>query len=338
MRTAVFSARPYEREFFDAAVADAGGAHELRYLESRLTAQTAALADGCDAACLFVNDRADAGALASLAAGGVRLLALRSAGFNHVDLEAAARLGLTVARVPAYSPHAVAEHAVALLLALVRRLPRAYNRVREGNFALDGLLGFDLFGKSVGVVGTGEIGTAFARIMLGFGCRVIATDPAPSDACRQLGVEYVALPELLESSDVVALHCPLTPATRHLLDAAAFDRMRGGVVVVNTSRGAVVDTRAAIGALKAGRLGGLGLDVYEEEADLFFTDRSAEVIRDDVFARLLTFPNVIVTGHQAFFTREALANIAATTVGNLTTFERGTGTLHRVPPPPPASV
>lgn len=335
MRTAVFSARPYERAFLDRALA--AGGHEVRYLEPRLAADTATLAAGCDAACLFVNDRADAPALERLAAGGTRLVALRSAGFNHVDLAAAARLGLTVARVPAYSPHAVAEHAAALVLALVRHLHRAYNRVREGNFALDGLLGFDLHGKTAGVVGTGEIGTVFARIMLGFGCRVVAADPAPSEACRALGVEYVALPALLADAHVVALHCPLTPATHHLLDDAAFARMRPGVVVVNTSRGAVVDARAAIAALKSGRLGGLGLDVYEGEAELFFADRSAEVIRDDVFARLLTFPNVIVTGHQAFFTREALANIAETTAANLTAFERGTGVLHRVPSPPAAA-
>ena len=330
MRTAVFSARPYERAFLDAAVAAAGG-HTLVYLEPRLTADTAPLAAGCAAVCLFVDDRADAPALEALARGGTRLVALRSAGFDHVDLAAATRVGLVVARVPAYSPHAVAEHAVTLLLALVRRLPHAYNRVREGNFALDGLLGFELSGQTVGVVGTGEIGTVFARIMRGFGCRVIAADPAPSPACRAMGVAYVDLPTLLDTSDVVALHCPLTPATHHLLDGAAFARMRPGVVVINTSRGAVVDTRAAIAALKAGRLGALGLDVYEGEAALFFADRSAEVMRDDVFARLLTFPNVIVTGHQAFFTREALAAIAATTVANLTAFEQRTGTLHRVP-------
>lgn len=332
MRTAVFSTRAYERPFLDEALATGGG-HEVVYLEPRLTAETAPLAAGCAAVCLFVNDQADARTLGLLAAGGTRLLALRSAGFNHVDVGAAARLGITVCRVPAYSPHAVAEHAVALLLALVRHLPRAYNRVRDGNFALDGLLGGDLCGKTVGVVGTGEIGAVFARIMLGFGCRVIAADPAPSDACRALGVEYVDLPALLEASHVVALHCPLTRATHHLLDRAAFARLRPGAVVVNTSRGAVLDARAAVAALKAGRLGGLGLDVYEEEADLFFTDHSAEGIRDDVLARLLTFPNVIVTGHQGFFTREALANIAATTAANVTAFERGVGTLHRVPAP-----
>jgi len=334
VRAAFFSARAYERAAFDDALAEPGApSHALVYLEPRLTTATAALADGCDAACLFVNDRADADALERLAAAGVRLLALRSAGYNHVDLAAAERLGITVARVPAYSPHAVAEHAAALLLALVRRLPRAVSRVRDGNFSLDGLVGFDLYGKTAGVVGTGEIGACFARIMAGFGCRVLAHDPRPSDACRALGVEYVTFEALLAASDVVSLHAPLTAETRHLLDEAAFARLRPGAVVVNTSRGALVDTRAAIEALKTGRLGGLGLDVYEGEAELFFADRSAEVIGDDVFARLLTFPNVVVTGHQAFLTREALAAIARTTLGNLTAFASGGGTLHRVPAP-----
>lgn len=337
MRTAFFSARAYEREAFAAAAeAPGSGAHELVYLEPRLTAATAALAEGCEAACLFVNDRADAPALERLARAGVRVLALRSAGFDHVDVAAAARLGVAVARVPAYSPHAVAEHAAALLLALVRRLPRAVGRVRDGNFALDGLVGFDLYGKTAGVVGTGGVGTCFARIMAGFGCRVLAHDPDPSEACRALGAEYVPLDALLEASDVLSLHAPLTPATRHLLGAAAFARLKPGAVVVNTSRGALVDTRAAIEALKAGRLGGLGLDVYEGEGALFFADRSAEVLRDDVFARLLTFPNVVVTGHQAFLTREALAAIARTTLENLTAFAGGGGTLHRVPPDPRA--
>ncbi len=329
MRAAIFSTKRYERE--PLAVAAGRHGHELRFLEPRLTADTAVLAAGCDAVCLFVNDQADAAALAVLAAGGTRLLALRSAGYNHVDLAAARAHGLTVARVPAYSPHAVAEHAVALVLALDRKLHRAYARVREGNFSLDGLLGFDLYGKTVGVVGTGEIGTVFARIMGGFGCVVLASDPVESAACVAMGVRYVPLTDLLAASDVVALHCPLTPETRHLFDPAAFARMKPGAMLVNTSRGAVVDTRAAIDALKSGQLGSLGLDVYEEEAALFFDDHSDRgVVDDDVFARLLTFPNVIVTGHQAFFTREALVAIAETTVANLTAFATGCGTLHEV--------
>lgn len=259
--------------------------------------------------------------LQRLHAGGVRLLALRSAGFNHVDLEAAAALGMVVGRVPEYSPYAVAEHTVALLLALNRHLHRAYARVREGNFALEGLLGFDLHGRTIGVVGTGKIGECVARIMAGFGCQLLGFDPQPNPACVALGMRYVDLPEMLASSDVITLHCPLTPQTRHLIDADALARMKPGAMLLNTSRGAVVDTPAVIAALKAGTLGSLGLDVYEEEADLFFRDLSGEVLRDDVFARLLTFPNVLITGHQAFFTEEALTAIAETTLANIDAFE-----------------
>jgi D-lactate dehydrogenase len=328
MRVAVFSAKPYD--VTSLAAAGEGTGHELVFLEPRLSVATAPLAARCEAVCAFVNDDLGADVLRGLSAQGVRLVALRSAGFNHVDLGAAAQLGLTVARVPGYSPHAVAEHAVGLVLALNRKLHRAYNRVRENNFALAGLLGFDLHGRTVGVVGTGSIGTVFAGIMRGFGCRVLAHDPFPSDACRQLGVEYVERAALFADADVVALHCPLTPATHHLVDAAALAQMRDGVMIINTSRGGLVDTAAVIAGLKSGKIGYLGLDVYEEEADLFFEDLSDRVVGDDTFARLLTFPNVLITGHQAFFTAEALANIAATTVGNLTAFESGAGQLHRV--------
>jgi D-lactate dehydrogenase len=273
--------------------------------------------------CVFVNDQAVAEVLAALAAAGTRLLALRSAGFNHVDLDAARRLGITVARVPAYSPHAVAEHTVALMLALNRKIHRAYTRVREGNFALDGLLGFDLYRSTVGVVGTGAIGTEVARIMLGFGCRVLAFDKTIREDLAARGVEYVALDALLAQSTIVTLHTPLTAETRHLIDAAAIGRMPRGVMIINTGRGALVDTPALIDGLKSGQIGYLGLDVYEEEESLFFRDLSSTVIQDDVFARLLTFPNVIITGHQAFFTREALAAIAETTLQNIDAFERG---------------
>jgi D-lactate dehydrogenase len=258
-----------------------------------------------------------------LADQGIGVLALRSTGFNHVDLRAAEARGLTVIRVPEYSPYAVAEHAVGLLLALVRRLHRAHARVREGNFSLRGLLGFDLHGRTVGVVGTGRIGTVFARILRGFGCRILAHDPVPSPALVEEGVCYVSFDALLEGSDIVSLHCPLTPETHHLIDADALARMRPGVTLLNTSRGGLVDTRALIDGLKSGRIGHLGLDVYEEEGDLFFEDLSDTVIQDDVFARLLTFPNVLVTGHQAFFTEEALAAIADTTLRNLDLLERG---------------
>ena len=328
MRVAVFSTRPYDRQFLEPA--NAAGRHELVFHEARLDETSVAAANGAGAVCAFVNDRLDAGVLQRLHAGGVRLLALRSAGFNHVDLAAAAALGIAVGRVPEYSPYAVAEHTVALLLALNRRIHRAYNRVREGNFALEGLLGVDLHGRSVGVVGTGRIGECFARIMAGFGCQLLGHDPLPNPACLALGMRYVEMPELLASSDVISLHCPLTPQTRHLIDADALARMRPGAMLLNTSRGAVVDTRALIAALKAGTLGSLGLDVYEEEADLFFHDLSGEVLQDDVFARLLTFPNVLITGHQAFFTEEALTAIAQTTLANIDAFEDHGQPLHPV--------
>lgn len=328
MKTAVFSTKPYDRQFLEDANQE--HRHELVYLEPHLSPETAALAAGCAAVCAFVNDRLDESVLRRLAEGGTRLIALRSAGFNHVDLAAARDLGLTVVRVPAYSPHAVAEHAVGLILALNRKLHRAFNRVREGNFALDGLLGFDLYGRTVGIVGTGRIGKSFARIMVGFGCRLLASDPAPDPECRAVGAEYVDLDELLAGSDIVALHCPLNPNTHHLIDERALARMRPGVMLINTSRGGLIDTHAVIQGLKSGRIGYLGLDVYEEEADLFFEDLSGTVIRDDVFARLLTFPNVLITGHQGFFTAEALKRIAATTLANLSAFEAGVGEIHRV--------
>jgi len=321
MRVAFFSAQAYDRQFFDAANREAG--HELAYFETRLSEVTAPLAAGFPAVCAFVNDSLKAPVLEALAAGGTRLIALRSAGFNHVDLDAARRLGFTVARVPAYSPHAVAEHAVALMLTLNRKLHRAYHRIREGNFSLDGLLGFDVHGKTVGVVGTGQIGSIVARILHGFGCRLVGYDLKPSDECRALGLAYVALEEVWSLSDIVTLHAPLTPATRHMIDAAALSRMKRGVMVVNTGRGALLDTRAVIDALKSGHVGALGLDVYEEEEQLFFRDLSDQVILDDVFARLLTFPNVVITGHQGFFTQEALHAIASTTLENIGAFERG---------------
>jgi D-lactate dehydrogenase len=321
MRIAFFSTHPFDRQSFDAA--NRTHHHDIAYLEPRLTALTAPLAAGAPAVCAFVNDKLDQASLRQLAAGGTRLVALRSAGFNNVDLPVARSLGLTVARVPAYSPHSVAEHAVALILALNRKLHRAYARVREGNFSLDGLLGFDLHGRTVGVVGTGRIGAVAAKILTGFGCGILAYDVAENPDCVQLGVRYVPLDELWAKSDIITLHAPLTPETRHMVDAAAIRQMRPGVMIVNTGRGALVDTAALIDGLKSGQVGYLGLDVYEEEEQLFFQDRSSEVITDDVFSRLLTFPNVIVTAHQAFFTREALDAISHTTLTNVGAFERG---------------
>lgn len=322
MQVAMFSTKPYDRRSFEARNAAHG--HEIVYLEPRLSRETARLAEGVPAVCLFVNDEASEEVIAALARGGVRLIALRCAGFNNVDLAAAERHGIAVARVPAYSPHAVAEFTVGLMLSLVRNIHRAYQRTRDNNYALDGLLGFDLHGKTVGVVGTGKIGAIVARILrTGFGCTVLAADPYPDDELVALGVRYGEPRDVIAASDLVTLHCPLTPETHHLLDAAEFARMRRGAMVVNSSRGAILDAEAAIEALKSGHLGGLAIDVYEQEADLFFEDLSNEIIQDDTLQRLMMFPNVLVTGHQAFFTREALENIADTTLGNISAFARG---------------
>lgn len=325
MRVAVFSQRAYERGSLDAGLARAG--HEVRGFEARLGADTAALAAGSDAVCAFVNDDLTTPVLETLAASGVRGIVLRCAGFNNVDVAKAQALGLRVLRVPAYSPAAVAEHAVALLLTLNRKTHRAYQRVREGNLGLDGLVGFDLEHKAVVVVGVGRIGTAMARILLGFGCRVLAVDPAPDAGVRVAlearGVSFMALDEALPQADVVSLHCPLNPSTKHLVDARRLAAMKPGAVLLNTSRGGLVDTKALIGALKRRHLGAVGLDVYEEEADLFDRDLSELGIDDDVFARLLTFPNVLITAHQGFLTREALAQIAATTVANVAALASG---------------
>ncbi len=321
MRVAVFSAKRYDIRFLGEANAAAG--HELDFLEARLDHHTAPLAEGYQAVCAFVNDLLDPPVLRRLHRGGVRMVALRSAGFNNIDLDAARDLGITVARVPAYSPRSVAEHTVALMLALNRKIHRAYARVREGNFALDGLLGFDLGARTVGVVGTGLIGREVARLLKGFGCRVVGYDPYPNEEATSFGVEYVSLDELFAKSDVITLHSPLNPDTHHLIDAVTIGQMKPGVMIINTGRGALIDTAAAIEALKEGHIGYLGLDVYEEEDDLFFEDLSDTVIQDDVFSRLLTFPNVLVTGHQAFFTEEALAAISATTIRNISAFAEG---------------
>lgn len=315
MKVAVFSTKNYDRQFLTAANKSTGFA--LSFFDPRLTDQTVSMADGFPAVCVFVNDRLPADVLQALAAGGTKWIALRCAGFNNVDLETAARLGMKVVRVPAYSPYAVAEHTVGLILALTRHIPRAYNRTRDANFALDGLLGFDLHGKTVGVVGTGKIGQIFAGIMKGFGCELLGFDPYPNDTCLNLGMRYVELDELLARSDIISLHCPLSPATHHLIDDKAVEQMKPGVTLINTSRGGVIDTQAVLAGLKSEKIGAVGLDVYEEEGDCFFEDLSNHVMKDDVLSRLMTFPNVLITGHQAFFTREALTNIAETTLGNL---------------------
>jgi D-lactate dehydrogenase len=326
MRVAVFSTKPYDREALSAAN---DGRHDLQFFEARLAPETAGLAAEFDAICPFVNDDVDAETVDKLADGRTRLLALRSAGFNHVDLDAASAHGITVARVPAYSPNAVAEHALALILTLNRKMHRAYNRVREGNFSLDGLMGFTLSGKTVGVVGTGSIGAVFAQTMDAMGCRVLASDPNPARSLADR-VEYVELAELFTESDIISLHCPLIHETHHMIDAESIATMKEGVMLINTSRGGLIDTQALIDGLKSGQVGHVGLDVYEEEEGLFFEDLSNHIIRDDVFMRLLTFPNVVITGHQGFFTEEALRNIAETTIANVTAFETGDGELHEV--------
>ncbi|MBX3148383.1 MAG: 2-hydroxyacid dehydrogenase [Gemmatimonadales bacterium] len=330
MRVAVFSTKTYDREFLAAANREKGAGYDLRFLEPRLGLDTVELGHSAEAVCAFVNDILDRPVLESLRAGGTKLVALRCAGFNNVDLVAARDLGIAVARVPAYSPEAVAEHTVALILSLNRKIHRAYARVREGNFSLDGLLGFDLKGCTVGIVGTGKIGLGVARIMLGFGCHVIGFDPREESEFTRIGGRYVGIDDLLARSDILTLHCPLTPQTRHLVDAKAIDTMKSGAMLINTGRGALVDTRALIAGLKSGKLGHVGLDVYEEESDLFFENLSGQIIQDDVFARLLTFPNVLITGHQGFFTREALTAIAETTIGNLSSFERTGRPAHPV--------
>lgn len=317
MKVAFYSAKQYDKDLFGAHLER----HEFFFLENHLRLETVALAEGCEAACVFVNDELDREILELLYAGGVRLIALRCSGYNNVDLEVAAELGISVVRVPAYSPNAVAEHAVAMLLTLNRKTHRAYNRVREGNFELNGLMGFDLVGKTVGVIGTGKIGFTFAQIMKGFGCEVLVCDPEPSAESKQY--REVDKETLFGESDIVSLHCPLMRETHHLYDDEAFAKSKKGFTLINTGRGGLVDAKSAIKALKSGQLGYLAMDVYEEEKDYFFDDQSSGVIQDDVLMRLMTFPNVLITGHQGFFTREALEGIVNTTISNLEAYAKG---------------
>ena len=331
MKVAFFDTHRFEREVFTAENEGLGGAHKISFFESRLNRETALLARGCSAVCAFVNDCLDEGAVRALSAEGIKLIALRSAGYNHVDLCVSRRLGIKIAHVPAYSPHAVAEHAVALLLTLNRKIHRSYNRVKELNFSLEGLVGFDLLGKTAGVLGTGRIGSVLARILSGFGCRILAYDPVKNEGlCSELGVQYVGLEALYHSSDILFLQLPLNEQTRHIVNAESIARMKPGVFIINTGRGALIDTKALIEGLKEGRIGGAGLDVYEEEEGIFFLDLSDRVLQDDVLARLLTFPNVIVTAHQAFLTKEALKNIAQTTLRNIADFEQGRPLVNEV--------
>jgi D-lactate dehydrogenase len=321
MRVAMFSAKSYERTLLDEL--NAGHRHELVYFDTRLGPGTASLAAGFPVVSVVVNDVVDRDVLKELAAGGTKLVATRSTGFNHIDLGAAREVGVKVVRVVDYSPNSVAEFTVGLLLALNRKIPRAYNRTREGNFELDGLMGFDLVGRTVAVIGTGKIGIIVARIMAGFGCELLGLDVHHSPQFEQLGGRYAEANEIVAAADIISLHCPLTPQTHHIVDARMLARVKRGALLINTSRGGLVDTQAVIEALKSGQLGGIAIDVYEQEASLFFKDLSSTVIPDDVIQRLVSFPNVIVTGHQAFFTREALGTILDTTLRSLSDFAAG---------------
>ncbi len=326
MRIAVFSTLSHDRTYFERY----NPGHELVFLETTLEPRTAALAAGCEVVCAFVNDQLNAGVIGQLKSVGVQLIALRCAGFNQVDLPAAAAAEIPVVRVPAYSPYAVAEHAMALILTLNRKTHKAYNRVREGNFSLERLTGFDLHGKIAGVIGTGKIGEALCRILLGFGCRVLAFDLVANHDLEAAGVEYLPLADLLPACDIISLHCPLNEHTRHLINAGSLALMKKGVMLVNTSRGALVDTGAAIDALKSGQLGYLGMDVYEQEEKLFFRDFSEEIIGDDQILHLMAFPNVLITAHQGFFTEEALTQIARVSFENIRCFADGEPLLNRV--------
>ncbi|MBG3849332.1 2-hydroxyacid dehydrogenase [Xanthomonas sp. WHRI 8391] len=334
MKMAIFSTRPYDKRFLEEAKLRLreDSTAESVYFEASLDLQTVTLAQGCEAVCVFVNDQLDASVLQALHAMGVRAVLLRCAGFNNIDLVTAKALDLFVARVPAYSPEAVAEHTLALIMTLNRQTHRAYNRVREGNFMLNGLLGRTLHGKTVGLIGLGKIGLATARIFQGMGCDVLGYDPYPTPGFETLG-QRVELETLLARADIVSLHCPLTPATQHLIDDAALTAMKPGAMLINTSRGGLVDTDAVIRALKSRQLGHLAIDVYEQESALFFQDRSGEIIDDDVFQRLMTFPNVLVTGHQGFFTAEALQEISDITLRNLADFAAGSTCANIVPAP-----
>jgi len=317
MKIAFFDTKPYDTIWFEPLSKEYG--YQIRYYDYRLNSDTAVLAEGYDVVCVFVNDKVCAKTIQTLKKCGVKMIALRCAGYNNVDISAAAEARLPVVRVPSYSPSAVAEHAAALLLAVNRKTHRAYYRIRDNNFSINGLMGFDLNGKTAGIIGTGQIGTIFARIAAGFGMRVLAYDPFPKDQ----PLEFVPLDQLITSSDIISLHCPLTPDTFHIINKQRVRQMKKGVVIINTSRGALIDTEALLEGLIDGHIGGAGLDVYEEESDYFFEDKSGEIIRDEELSRLLTLPNVLVTSHQAFFTREAMQAIAMVTLENICALEQG---------------
>ncbi len=328
MKVIFYGAKKYDEECFKSS--SESYTHDIRFVEAKLSCDTVSLINGEEAVCVFVNDTLDRNVLLKLAEAGIKLIVLRCAGYNNVDVKSAHEFGLKVVRVPAYSPYAAAEHAVCLMLALNRKVHRAYSRVREGNFSLGGLLGFDFFGRTMGVIGTGKIGSIVTRIMSGMGMKVIAYDSIRNPECEKQGVTYVSMDQLFSESDVISLHCPLTPETEHLIDKSAIEKMKQGVMLINASRGGILDTSAVIKGLKSKKIGYLGIDVYEQEDDLFFDDHSSDIILDDDFERLLTFPNVLVTAHQGFFTSDALKNIADTTLDNMTQFEKGAHLVNEV--------
>jgi len=315
-KVAVFSSKKYDQEFINRFNQSTDLTFE--FFESKLSLETVKLAQNFNAVCIFVNDEANKAVLTQLNAYGINIIALRCAGFNNVDIEFAQQLGMKICRVPEYSPEAVAEHTVGLMLTLSRKFHKAYNRIREENFALDGLMGFNLFNKTVGIIGAGHIGLATLKILNGFGCKLIAVDPMQSPEALSLGVKYVSLNELFSQADIISLHCPLLPETKHIINKQALEQIKPNAMLINTSRGGLIDTKAVVDALKYKKIGYLGIDVYELESNLFFEDLSGQIIQDDVFARLCTFPNVLITGHQGFFTEEAISTIAKTTIESLT--------------------
>lgn len=331
MKISFFSTQRYERPLFDQV--NQLHHHEINYYDFHLNSESIGAVAPTDVVCCFVSDSINAKVIDGLYECGVRLIALRSAGYNHVDYTYAQKKGISICRVPSYSPQSIAEHTIALILCLNRKVHQAYNRVREGNFSLNGLMGFNLYQKTVGIIGTGQIGTSLANILNGFGCKILAFDPVPNEQCIKLGVSYTNLDSLFKNSDIVSLHCPLNDNTSHIIDSQALERMKQGAMLINTGRGKLLDTKAVIASLKSKKLGYLGIDVYEEEEPLFFEDHSSEIIDDDVFCRLQTFPNVLITGHQGFFTQEGIQNIASTTLENISNFEKKTGPIYLVTTP-----
>lgn len=328
MKIAFFSSKSYDKEYFKKQVRTTN--HDIVFFDTALSQKTANLAEGCEAVCIFVNDKIDKETIALLAKFGIKGILLRCAGYNNIDINAAKAHNIKVLRVPAYSPQAVAEHALALIMTLNRKTHKAFNRVRENNFSIEHLVGFNLHQKTIGIIGTGLIGQAFADIMTGFGCKILAYDVYPNDVLKAQGVNYVPLEEVIKESDIISLHCPLNPATQYIINKENIEKMKDGVMIINTSRGGLINTKDVIRGLKTGKIGYLGMDVYEQEEDIFFRDLSESVLEDETISRLMSFPNVLITSHQGFFTREALDQIAAVTLNNLTALEKGEELVNEV--------